>query len=294
MTHRRPAAVWGVLVGLLGLLAGSCGGDEPASLSGPAGTRVDDTPTIGGPATTTTAPPTVLPSVLPSTTRQGSTATTARGSSATTAPGTTVPALTPATPGTYRYATAGSSRIGTIVTPFPAVTTLVVDPPSGTSQHSTRNLKDTTGNGPVFESTFDYRGDGVYLVSLKLTATVLLVSQSAELRPPSPILFLPKDAGPGYHREFDIPTDSGQPARLVLDVRRAERVTIGGQAVDTLVVQLVASLAGQVGGQVDITVWFAPAHRLWVKEKFVADAATSDGSLQYHSDYEATLQRLTP
>ncbi|MGH9222577.1 MAG: hypothetical protein ACRD2W_01970 [Acidimicrobiales bacterium] len=283
---------------LLVLVSAACGGDETASLSGPAGTAGGgEPPTLAGPATTTTAPPAVLPSVLPPTTGRpaaGSTAATAAqsgGGATTVAPSRA--ALTPATPGTYRYDTTGSSRVGALVSTFPAVTTLVVDPPAGSTQHSTRNLRDAAGGGPLFESTFDYRSDGVYLVSLKLTATVLVVTQAAELRPPSPVLFLPKDAAPGYHREMDIPTSTGQgTAHLVLDVRRAERVTVGGQGVDTLVVQLVTALGGQIGGQVDITVWLAPANRLWVKERFVANAATPDGALQYHSEYDATLQSL--
>ena len=291
----RAVAVASFVLSVVSVVAGACGGeDERAALTGPPGSR-DDPPALSGPATTTTAPPTVIPSVLPPTTnRPGATTTTARSTAGGAATTTTVPALVPAVAGTYRYNTSGSSRIGTLVTPFPAVTTLVIDPATGSTQHSTRNLKDTGGNGPVFEATFDYRSDGVYLVSLKLTATVLLVSQAAELRPAAPVLFLPKDPAPGLHRELVIPTSTGAPAHLVLDVVRAERVTIGGQGVDTLVVRAVTALAGQIGGQVDLTVWLAPAHRLWVKERFVADAATPDGALQYHSEYNATLQRLTP
>ena len=275
------------------MLLAACGGEERAALSGPVTSR-GEPPSILGPVTTTTAPPPVVSAGLPTTTRPSSPGTTATSVPATTArPGPTVPALTPAAPGTYRYDTSGQSTIGALVTPFPAVTTLVVEAATGSTQRSTRNLRDTAGNGPVLESTFEYRSDGVYLVAFRLTATVLLITQTAELRPPTPVLFLPKDAAPGLHRELDIPSAQGT-AHLVLDVVRTERVTVGGQGVDTLVVRLGASLGGQIGGTVDFTVWLAPVHRLWVKERFVADAATPDGAIRYRAEFDATLQRLTP
>jgi hypothetical protein len=172
---------------------------------------------------------------------------------------------------------------------FPAVTTLTVDPPGGTRQHATRDLRDANRNGPVFEPTFEYQPDGVYLVSLKVTATVLLFTATEEIRAPSPILLLPTGAGPGAHKDFDLPVSTGT-AHLTVDALRQERITVGGQSVDSLVVRLAA--VGALGGRLELTVWLPPSTGLWVKERFVADATSPDGTTQYHADYDATLQAL--
>lgn len=265
-----------------------------------------DVPTFAAPATTTTAVPSVVAPVTPSptTTAAGSAAPTTRPPTSPASTGVPPPAptsggsnpaapLRPAAPGTYRYDTSGVAQLGGATVPFPALTTLTVDPPAGDRQHATRDLRDPSRNGPVIESVFDYRSDGVYLTSMKLSVTFLLFAQAEELRPPAPVLLLPTGARPGLHRELDVPTPQSS-AHLVLDVVGEERLTIGGQGVDTLVVRLVATLAGALGAKLELTVWVAPASGVWVKERFVADAASPDGSVRYHADYNATLQRLSP
>jgi hypothetical protein len=173
------------------------------------------------------------------------------------------------------------------------VTTLVVDPPTGTTQHSTRNLRDATGNGPATEFTLDYRPQGVYMVALRVTVGVAGESASQEFRPPSPVLLLATGARPGAHVEADLPGATG--AKLVVDVLRDERVTIAGKAVDTVVMQAVVTLApGDVTGHQQLTVNVDPVSRLWVKEQSVSDASAAGGLVQLHSQYTATIQRLTP
>jgi hypothetical protein len=173
------------------------------------------------------------------------------------------------------------------------VTTLTVDRPVGGLQRSTRDLRDTSGNGPVVESVFDYRPGGVYLNSLKLTTTVFLFSNAQEFRPPSPTLLLPTGVKPGYTTDIPLPT-TVNPARLMVEVLREERVTIGGQAVDTTVVRLTATLSGQFNARMELTVWLAPSTGVWVKERSVTGATGPDGQPLYQGQYEATLQRLTP
>jgi hypothetical protein len=201
--------------------------------------------------------------------------------------------LTPALPGTYRYDTSGQSRFGAATAPYPAVTTLVVEPPDGTRQHATRDLRDASRNGPVFESVLDYRADGVYLADLRVGVTVLLFTDVQELQPPAPQLLLPTGARPGVHLDLDIPGPAGT-AHLAVDVVRDEEVRVAGQAVAARVVRLVASLPGQLDGRLELTVWVAPASRVWVKERAVADASTPDGSVRFHSEYDAILEQLSP
>jgi hypothetical protein len=248
--------------------------------------------------TTTSAPATTVTTAGATTTTAAgarTTTTTARAGAATTI--TTVAAgakaLTPATPGTYRYDTAGVTTINGTPIPFPAVTTLVVDPPSGTRQHLTRNLRDPSGNGPATEFTLDYRPEGVFLVALRVTTGISGYTDVRDLNPASPVLLLATGARPGAHLDVDLRGTSS--AKLAVDVVREERVTIAGQAVDTIVLRATVTLApGDLTGRQELTVNIDRASRLWVKERGVADATALGGLVTAHSDYTATLQRLTP
>jgi hypothetical protein len=217
-----------------------------------------------------------------------------RSSTTTTATGAAgAKALTPPAPGTYRYNTSGATTFGVASQPFPAVTTLLVDPATGTVQHSTRNLQDPTGAGPSTEFTLDYRAQGVYLVALRLTLGVSGTSQTVEFRPSSPVLLLATNAAPGAHTEADLPGAMG--AKLAVDVLSTERVTVAGQALDTLVMRAVVTLApGDVTGSQSLTVNVDRTSRLWVRERSVLDASAAGGLFKLHSEYTANIQRLTP
>jgi hypothetical protein len=277
----------------LGLAAslGGCGGsgDEVPSLRT---VPPSETTTAAPEPTPTTAAPEV-PAATPTTARPG----TGGGGSGGAAPGPAAApagsvALAPAPPGTYRYDTSGTTTVGLTVLPYPAVTTLTVDPPAGSRQHWTRDLRDPSGNGPVLELSLDYRPGGVHLEGLRLTTSISGFVDTRDLRPPSPALLLPTGAGPGARQEIDL-AGGASSARLVVEVQGQERLTIGGRAVDTLVVHLVATLApGQITGTLDLTAWLAPSVRLWVKERSVTDATAGGGLARLQSRYEATLQRL--
>jgi len=223
--------------------------------------------------------------------------TTITARSGTASPTTTPPAgpraLTPAAAGTYKYDTVGATTFAGTTVPFPAVTTLVVDAALGSRQRSTRNLRDATGNGLATEFTLDYRPEGVFLLSLKVTSGISGITDVRELRPAAPVLLLATDARPGAHREADLTGTSS--ARLVIDVLREEQVTIAGKAVDTLVMRAAVTLApGDVTGRQELTVNVDRGTRLWVKERSVTDASAAAGLFTVHSEYTAMLQRLTP
>ncbi|HEX2119073.1 MAG TPA: hypothetical protein VHF91_07805 [Acidimicrobiales bacterium] len=296
MLRRRWAAA---VAGALLLVLAACGEE-----GGPSQAAVRDSAGQAGiPRETTTSSSSGTP---PTTTARGgqttttaagrpSTPTTARagGSTATTAP-TGPRALSPPAPGTYRYDTSGTTTFGGTSIPFPAVTTLVLDPPSGSRQRATRNLRDPAGNGLSTEFLLDYRPEGVFLVSLRLTVGVSGVSDTRELRPASPVVLLATGARPGARLEADL-AGGTTAARLVADVLGEERVTVGGQAVDTLAVRAVVTLApGDVTGRQELTVNVDRGSRLWVRERSVTDASAGGGLFTLHSEYTATLQRLTP
>jgi hypothetical protein len=279
--RRLPAAAGALLTLLV-----ACGdGAAPQAVRESAGPET--TTSTVAPATTTTSVRGRTATTLRATT------TTARAGATTTAPATGPRALTPAAPGTYRYDTAGASTFLGNNVPFPAVTTLVVDPPSGTRQHVTRNLRDAAGTGVATEFTLDYRPDGVFLVALRLTAGFSGVSDTRALQPSTPVLLLATTDRPGAHREADLTGTSA--AKLVIDVLREERVVIAGQLVDTVVMRAAVNLApGDVTGRQELTVNVDRASRLWVKERSVLDATAAGGLITVHSEYSASIQRVTP
>jgi len=289
----------------LSLVGAACGGgddddDEVKTAPSSTSSSVPGGSTTTAPSTTTTAGTGGSP-----TTRGAGSATTAAPPAATAPPATPAPgpvAFAPPAPGTYRYATSGQTTVTGVPfpiapIPFPPVTTNGIDPAAGTRQHMRRNLQDAAGNGSLVDYIFDYRADGIYLESLKFTVTISGQSNVQDLTPPAPLLFLATGAGPGASRTLSIPVGSGS-ARVVVDVPRTERVTIGGQGIDTLVVRSVATLPpGDVTGTQTLTVNLDPGSRLWVKESGVGDGTAvvaGVGTIRVQSQYAATLQSLTP
>ena len=112
-----------------------------------------------------------------------------------------------------------------------------------------------------------------------------------DFRPPSPALIFPTGAHPGDHLEFDV-SGSGTTVHVVIDVVRTERLVIGGQAVDTIVVHENATFSGHITGSTQGDNWVSPQYDLIVKEHSVTDA--SSGLAKAHSDQTSTLQKLTP
>ncbi|MEA2843196.1 MAG: hypothetical protein QOJ69_867 [Actinomycetota bacterium] len=290
MARLRAACTGTACFLTLAFLLGACGGKDGATTaSGPSSSVPDTTSTTAEPATTTTT------AAVTTTTRRPTATTASAAPSGPAAAAPTGPAaVKPPAAGTYRYSTSGATTFGLSNVPFPAITTLVVDPAAGTRQRSTRDLRDAAGVGPVTEFTLDYRADGVYLESLRLTTTAGGFTDTRELRPPAPTLFLPAGARPGTSLAIDLPTATGV-AKVTVDVQAEERVVVGGQGVDTLKVRMIATLPpGDVTGRQELTLNVDTASGLWVRERSVTEASASGGLLQLHSSYDATLQRLTP
>ena len=162
-----------------------------------------------------------------------------------------------------------------------------------------RNLQDGAGNGSIVDYIFDFRPDGIYLESLRFTITFSGQTNVQDLTPPAPLLFLATGAGPGASRTLSIPVGGGVgSAEVVVSVPGTEAVTIGGKAIDTLVVRSVAKLPpGDITGTQTLTVNLDPGTRLWLKENGVGDGTAvvaGIGTLRVQTNYSATLQSLTP
>lgn len=273
-----------VLAMMVALVLGACGSDKksPARVVVPDATTTSSS--VVTDATTTTM----------ATTTAGPT-TTRRPGSTTTLMRSTVPAPTTITPpaaGRYLYDTSGSSTLGTAVTPLPTTTSLVVDAPSGSSQHSVRSLKDGAGMGLSTEFVLDYRADGVYLVQATSNVTLGTYSDDTPLRPPAPVMFIPVNAAPGTHVEADIPTGGPEPTlHFVLDVVSQEVLTVAGRSVTALQVRSVITLPpGAITGTMESTLWYDRASRLIVKESSKTDASALGGLVKFTSHHEATLR----
>lgn len=290
MRGRAPAALGSLLL----LVVSACGN------TGGSAEAVRDSASQAGAETTTTAVTTIPPETS-TTTVAGRTTTTSRSRTTTTArPGpvpTTVAsgaaALTPAAPGTYFYDTTGRSTFAGSTTAFPEVTTLVVDPPSGSRQRLFRNLRDAAGNGLASDFVLDYRPEGVFLVSLRLTVVFSGITENRDLRPSAPVLLLATGARPGAHTEADL--GGATAAKLAIDVVGEERVTVAGRPVDTLVVRTTITLVpSDVTGRQELTLNIDRATRLWVRERSVTDASAAGGLFTLHSEYSTTIQSLSP
>ena len=271
--------------GVLLVLLAACGDGEPAPQAVRESAGQETTTSTVAPTTTTAAPGRTT------TTRAGARTTTTRaaGGATTTAPAPAgTRALAPATPGTYRYDTAGATTFAGNTTPVPGgdhawSSTPRRAPASGPP--ATCATPPATVCRPSSPSTTGPRACSSSPCGV--TTGFSGITDVRDLRPASPVLLLATGAGPGAHREADLTGTS--PAKLVVDVLREERLTIAGQAVDTLVMRIVVTLApGDVTGRQELTVNVDRGSRLWVKERSVTDASAAGGLFTAHSEYTAT------
>ena len=285
-----------VAVAAGGLALAGCGGG--GSKKAATGQQASSVTTATEVSTTTTVAPTGAPTARAAKQATATTAAAARaaasGAGASAAAGaSSSAAATPVPTGTYRYDTRGSSQSsGGASRPMPAVTALTADPASGPSQHTTRDLRDANGQGQTIETVLQYQSDGVHLAALKVT-TVLGggITDVRDLHADPPPLIARTGGRPGDRYEFTL-TGSGTTFHGVITIQRVERMSVGGQQIDTAVAKLHVDFSGAVTGTQDSTAWVDPAHLLNVKEQVVSDAHA--GALSTHTEYTATLQRLTP
>ena len=241
-------------------------------------------------AATTAAPQTAASTATGTGTTTGSTtggsgSTTAKPL-ATTAPGKT--AATKATPaGTYTLDAKGTVTLGNPGTPqdVNSQSTLTVDPIKDGVQHSTLHSEES---GDTDEEVV-VRDTGSYAASLKLSSQAF----TKEFRPDPPVLLMPDPAVVGKAWTWSATsTDGKTKADATNKLVRTETLNIGGAKVATVVLQTHLVLSGDVDFTADITLWWAPDHRLPVKERTVGKG--SYNGFTFTTDITATMRSVTP
>jgi hypothetical protein len=278
-------------IAMVAVACGGGGGSKKAASSGSTTSVSETSTTVAGTNTTAAgggAAATTKTTVKGTT--SGAAKVNGQPASNYQAPAGATPAK-PAAPGTYHYDTSGTSTAGAQSSSPPPVTNLVVDPPAGTRQHSTRDDRDPSGNGAVTETTLDFQPQGVYLVEIKITTKSSFGTQTFDFVANPPALAAPTGAKPGQSVEFDV-SGSGTNVHTKIDFVRNETLTIGGQSLDTLVTHQASTLSGTLNGTQTSDSWVSPQYDLFVKDHTVADI-TAYG-IKAHSDVTSQLQKLTP
>lgn len=202
----------------------------------------------------------------------------------------------PAAPGRYRYDTDGETRISGGVEstrPLPAVTTLDISPPDGTSQRSVRDLRGAGGEGQTTETVLRHETAGVRLAFLEVTGRFSGISTTLTFRPSDPPLTYATGAEPGARYAFTLTGSDGRTtAEVTIDILRREPVAVHGSTVDTLRVRMHTVLTGDVEGETTSENNVDPNRSLTVREDVTSDVRVGLG--RSRSTYVATLQTLQP
>ena len=278
------------------ILLAACGGGSAKKTAAQSGTTtsVQDTSTTVAGSTTTVAAAgsaTTTKTTAKSGASGGATVNGQPANNYTPPAGAT--AAKPSTPGTYHYDTSGSSSVGSTSSSPPSVTPLVVDPPAGTRQHSTRDERDASGNGSVTETTLDFQPQGVYLDEIKITSKSTFGTQTFDFVANPPALAAPTGVKPGQSVDFTLSSNpAGTNIQVHIDFVRLETITVGGQPVNVMDIHQVGTVSGQISGTQTSDSSVSPQYDLFVKDHTVADL-TAFG-VKAHSDITSTLQKLTP
>ena len=277
-----------LLIAPLALLAAcSSGGSSPHALRGTSSAA----PAVSSPSAPAAGSGGV-PSTRPSSAATQGNATsapqaTSAGSTAplsTKAPGQ--PAASKATkPGHYTYTSSGKVTFGTQSQDSSGSQTLTVSPLRGDVQHSTLHSDDSGDT----EQDVVVRDSGSYAASLKLTSPAF----SKEFRPATPVLLMPDPAAVGRKWSWSMTSTDGKThAAATNQLLRKETVTIGGTRVDTVVLQTHLVLSGDVNLDTQVTMWWAPAYRLPVKNHSTGKGSFS--GVPFTTDVTAVLKSVQP
>jgi hypothetical protein len=121
-------------------------------------------------------------------------ATTGVGTSGSTGSVAGVKPFATRPPGTYSFDTSGQMQVSSTFVnhtyPMPSTTTLEIDPASGSSQRTLRDMRDSKGNGRVTEMRLGFAADGLHLEFLKNTTFVAGAKDERLFLPSPPPLVL--------------------------------------------------------------------------------------------------------
>jgi len=258
--------------------------DTPQVVTQPA----SETSATTGPATRATGGATTAPTKgTPLPTSQATAATSTRAPVAqpltTQAPGKA--ATSEATPaGTYTYDASGTVTYGTTRRDASGSATLVVTPVRNGYQTSTLQA-----DSADTEQTVLVRDQGSYLASLHLTTPAF----EKEFRPSPAGLLLPDPARVGTSWAWQATsTDGASTVKTSHRVVRTETITVGGKAVETVVLQSKIVISGDVSYTADVTTWVVPSLRLPVKDHTIGKGTF--GALQVTSDTTSLMRSTVP
>lgn len=289
MRHR---AVVPLLVLPLALVT-ACSSSGDSSMASSTGSSTDQPRTVeqptGGPTTPAAA------GAGAATQSPGGTATSRPAASATTsqapgaqplatkAPGS--PAASEATPaGTYTYDVSGTVAYGTTRRDASGSAVLTITAVKDGVQTSRLEA-----DGGDTDQTVLVRDAGSYLASLHLTTSAF----DKEFRPSPAALLLPDPAKVGTRWSWSATsTDGASTVRTSHEVIRTETITVGGKAVQTVVVQSRVVISGDVSYTSDVTTWVVPSLRLPVKDHTVGKGTF--GGLQVTSDTTSLMRSTSP
>jgi len=224
-------------------------------------------------------------------TRSSSAGAATGGSTAAAAAASAPAGFAPATPGTYRYNTSGSTSSLLGKQSAPSVSTLVVDAPQGTKQHSVRQILSANGDGFVIDQILDYQPQGVAVVRQRLAMTQKGSTTVRTLNAAPTTVVIPMGTATGTHREFDL-SGVSIAGHEAVDLVESVVSNVGGQALNTVLVRTVLHVSGSVSGTIQLDQWWAAAARVPAREQLTA--TMKSGFATVKTNYSATLQSVTP
>lgn len=194
---------------------------------------------------------------------------------------------TPKRVGTYSYSVSGQACGGLATCSELKELKATFIEPMGSSQHASEKWTNKDGSRHEAEYSYDYRPDGVYYehyTSAVYTkeGAVLYAWACPELRA-MPVRVWPAGTKPGDHFEYTVQCE-GFSTRTIVDILRAETVSVGGRDVQTLFVKAQS----QGSDQRTTESWIFPGHLLTVKEH--ASWTKDYGGGQYRT----MLESMTP
>ncbi|MGH2772553.1 MAG: hypothetical protein ACRDIU_05390 [Actinomycetota bacterium] len=207
----------------------------------------------------------------------------------------------PGRPGAYLFDETGFARIKgclPLEQPAPNPTKLRVDPPAGNFQRVERDQMNAQGQGAITIADLEYRPDGIHIVYLKQSQTLLLAALPAEFRPADPPLLLPARRNLGQTWSYTLTSTDGQITADFQNVVESVGETVnfsrsGSASADR--VKTTTRITGQsTQGSLDLTrtqvSWFARDPGFQVKE--VVDLTGRIGLCEAEGHSEALIQMV--
>jgi hypothetical protein len=170
-------------------------------------------------------------------------------------------------------------------------------PPSNVDVQAVTTIEDlndtdqratTSGQGGAGDQiqVLRYRSDKVELVSLEMSGGVHKTFNG-------PVLYAPVPGSIGQTWAWDLTsTDNLTHVHQSSRYDRADTVTIGGQSVDTLVVETDLTFSGDINGTGHLTSWVSNTYKLAVRNHSSLDATYT--TFHFTSDVTAELLDLRP